>query len=109
LWQPEILLEANRVLLSEPETSSSVVVTDAVVIPPIDLGNDINIEESIIGSYVSIDDSASIPESIVRDGIVGRNATPETVNLEDSIVGDGLEIQYELNHLNLGDNSIIEL
>jgi glucose-1-phosphate thymidylyltransferase len=109
LWQPEILLEANRVLLSELETSSSVAVTDAVVIPPVDLGDNIDIEESVVGPYVSVDDGASISESIVRDGIVGRNATLETVNLEDSIVGDGATIQDEPNHLNIGDNSVIKL
>jgi glucose-1-phosphate thymidylyltransferase len=107
--RPETLLEANRVLLSELETSSSVAVTDAVVIPPVDLGNNINIEESVVGPYVSVDDGASISESIVRDGIVGRNATLETVNLEGSIVGDGATIQDEPNHLNIGDNSVIKL
>jgi len=107
--RPETLLKANRVLLSQLETSSSVAVTDAVIIPPVDLGEGITIEESVIGPYVSVDDGASISESIVRDGIVGRNATLETVNLEQSIVGDGATIRGEANHLNIGDNSTINL
>ena len=107
--RPETLLEANRVLLSKLDTSSSIAVTDAVVIPPVDLGDNITIEESVVGPHVSVDDGASISESIVRDGIVGRNATLETVNLAESIVGDGATIRDEPNHLNIGDNSVIEL
>ena len=107
--RPDTLLEANRVLLSKLDTSSSIAVTDAVIIPPVDLGDNITIEESVVGPNVSVDDGASISESIVRDGIVGRNATLETVNLEESIVGDGATIRDEPNHLNIGDNSVIEL
>ena len=107
--RPETLLEANRVLLSKLDTTSSIAVTDAVIIPPVDLGDEVTIEESVVGPHVSVDDGASISESIVRDGIVGRNATLETVNLEESIVGDGATIRDEPNHLNIGDNSVIEL
>jgi len=107
--RPETLLEANRVLLSKLDTSSSIAVTDAVIIPPVDLGDNVTIEQSVVGPHVSVDDGASISESIVRDGIVGRNATLETVNLEESIVGDGATIRDEPNHLNIGDNSVIEL
>ena len=107
--RPETLLEANRILLSKLDTTSSIAVTDAVIIPPVDLGDEVTIEESVVGPHVSVDDGASISESIVRDGIVGRNATLETVNLEESIVGDGATIRDEPNHLNIGDNSVIEL
>lgn len=107
--RPETLLEANRVLLSQLETSSSVAITDAVIIPPVDLGEGVTIEESVVGPYVSVDDGAIISESIVRDGIVGRNTKLETVNLEASVVGDGATVRGEANHLNIGDNSVINL
>jgi glucose-1-phosphate thymidylyltransferase len=107
--RPETLLEANRVLLSKGETNGSSELSKAVVVPPVDFGEDVAVEESVVGPYVSVDDGASISDSIVRDGLVGQNATLESVNLEESIIGDGATVRGEANHLNVGDNSTIEL
>lgn len=107
--RPETLLEANRVLLSKVETNGSSSLENAVVVPPVDFGEGVRVEESVVGPYVSVDDGASITESIVRDGIVGQNAALDGVNLEESIVGDGATVRGEANHLNVGDNSTINL
>lgn len=107
--RPETLLEANRVLLSKGTTDGTSSLDNAVVVPPVDFGEDVVVEESVVGPHVSVDDGASISDSIVRDGIVGRNASLDSVNLEGSIVGDGATVRGEANHLNVGDNSTIEL
>ena len=107
--RPETLLEANRILLSKLDTNNSSALMNAVVVPPVDLGDDVHVEESVVGPYVSVDDGASIEASIVRNGIVGQNATLDGVNLAESIVGDGATVRGEANHLNVGDNSTIEL
>ncbi|MFB6141988.1 MAG: dTDP-glucose pyrophosphorylase, partial [Halorientalis sp.] len=77
--------------------------------PPVDLGEDVAVSASVVGPHVSVDDGATIAESIVRDSIVGRNATLEGVNLAGSIVGDNASVSGEPNHLNVGDNSSIDL
>lgn len=107
--RPETLLEANRVLLSKNETNGSSSLSNAVVVPPVDFGDNVTVKESVVGPYVSVDDGANISESIVRGGLVGQNATLKNVNLEDSIVGDGATVRAEANHLNVGDNSTINL
>jgi glucose-1-phosphate thymidylyltransferase len=107
--RPETLLEANRVLLSKGETNGSSELSNAVVVPPVDFGENVAVEVSVVGPYVSVDDGVKITESIVRDGLVGQNATLESVNLEESIVGDGATVRGEANHLNVGDNSTINL
>ncbi|QDX41024.1 sugar phosphate nucleotidyltransferase [Salarchaeum sp. JOR-1] len=107
--RPETLLEANRVLLSKGETNGADSVDNAVVVPPVDFGDNVVVEEGIVGPNVSVDDNARITDSIVRNSIVGENATLESVNLEGSIVGDGATVRSEANHLNVGDNSTIEL
>lgn len=106
--RPETLLEANRVLLSNIETETGAP-TDTVVIPPVDFGEGVDLAASVVGPNVSVDDDATIEDSIVRDSIVGRNSTLEGVNLEGSIVGDNAEVHGEANHLNVGDNSRIDL
>lgn len=107
--RPETLLEANRVLLSKGQTNGASTLDNAVVVPPVDFGDGVTLSESVVGPHVSVDDGADITESIVRDGIVGRNATLDCVNLEGSIVGDGATVRGEANQLNVGDNSVIDL
>lgn len=107
--RPETLLEANRVLLSEIETNDASGLEEAVVLPPVDFGDDVVVDASVVGPDVSVDDGASISNSIVQDSIVGRNAKLRGVNLKESIIGDNGEIEGEANHLNVGDNSTINL
>lgn len=107
--RPETLLEANRVLLSKENSDGTGTLDNAVVVPPVDLGEGVEVKGSVVGPYVSADDYATITDSIVRNGIVGQNASLDGVNLEESIVGDGATVRGEANHLNIGDNSTIEL
>ncbi|WP_424008778.1 sugar phosphate nucleotidyltransferase [Haloferax denitrificans] len=107
--RPATLLEANRVLLADGKAESTTKPEKGVLIPPVDIGDDVVIEEAIVGPNVSINDGSEISDSIVRDSIVGENTTLECVNLERSIIGDGATVEGESNHLNVGDNSTIRL
>jgi glucose-1-phosphate thymidylyltransferase len=105
--RPETLLEANRVLLSDIETDRRV--TESVIIPPVDIGESVSLERSIVGPYVSVDNGATISDSLVRNSIIGRNTRLDCVNLEESIVGDNTTIESDVNQLNVGDNSAVQL
>jgi glucose-1-phosphate thymidylyltransferase len=78
--RPETLLEANRVLLSQLETSDADTLTNSVVVPPVDFGDDATVSNSVVGPNVSIDDGATIETSLVSDAIVGKNASLDRVN-----------------------------
>jgi glucose-1-phosphate thymidylyltransferase len=107
--RPETLLEANRVLLSRLDTDAPDDLDGSVVVPPVDFGDDIEVTGSVIGPHVSVDDGTTITDSIVSDSILGEEATVEGVNISESILGDNAAVRGEPNHLNLGDNSSIEL
>lgn len=107
--RPETLLEANRVLLSKVDPSLTADLNGSVVVPPVDFGDDVTVEGSVIGPNVSVDEGAMIAGSIVRDSLVGQSATLDGVNLEESIVGDAATVIGESNHLNVGDNSTINI
>lgn len=102
------LLEANRVLLDRID-SSGLAADDSVILDPVDLGADVVVSESVVGPNVSVDDGTRITDSIVRDSIIGRDASLSGVNIEGSIVGDRADVRGEANHLNVGDNSQINL
>lgn len=103
--RPETLLEANRVLLSRVETANTNGTRNTVVVPPVDFGEDVTVEASVVGPNLSIDDGVRISGSIVRDCIIGRGAVLEDVNLEESIVGAHASVESDLTRLNVGDNS----
>jgi len=107
--RPETLLEANRVLLAKGKNGNADALDNAVVVPPVDFSDDVVVEEAIVGPNVSVDSGSRITDSIVRNSIVGQDATLASVNLEGSIVGDGAVVRSEANQLNVGDNSTIEL
>ncbi|AOW80040.1 glucose-1-phosphate thymidylyltransferase [Halodesulfurarchaeum formicicum] len=106
--RPQTLLEANRVLLSNLDTNDGDV-DQAVVIPPVDFGTDVDVVGSVVGPNVSVDDGATISNSIVRNAIIGREAGVTDVNLCESIIGDNASIEGKPYSLNVGDNSVIDL
>lgn len=107
--RPKTLLEANRVLLEELETTEGDQLENTVIVPPVDMGTNVTVERSVVGPYVSLDDGAKISDSIVGSSIVGRGASLSGVNLEYSIVGDAAEISGDAQSLNVGDNSNLSL
>jgi glucose-1-phosphate thymidylyltransferase len=107
--RPATLLEANRVLLDMRDSTDTHDTKSAVVVEPVDIGDDVDLEGSVVGPHVSVDDGSTIRHSIVRNAIVGRNSTLSAVNLEGSLVGDNATVSDSANNLNIGDNCTVDL
>lgn len=106
--RPEPLLDANRVLLDRLDSARDPPSEDAVLVPPVELGADVVVESSVVGPYVSVDDGTTISDSVVRDSIVGRDATLAGATLERSLIGDNAAVRAEPDRLNLGANSRVD-
>ncbi|WP_135536958.1 sugar phosphate nucleotidyltransferase [Halostella pelagica] len=104
--RPETLLEANRVTLDETETNGG---DRPTIVPPVDCGDDVTVEGSVVGPHVSLADGVTVENSVVRDSILGREATLTDCNVARSIVGDNATIVGESKELDVGDNSTVEL
>lgn len=109
--RPETLLEANRLLLSEnSETNGGVEHHGTgIIVPPVDIGEDVVIDQSVVGPYVSIDDGATIVDSRIRDGIVGEGSQLTDANLAEAIVGNDSTVTGSPIELNVGDSSEVHL
>ncbi len=106
---PESLLETNRVLLDEKEqVDHSYQMKDSVLIPPVAIGENVTIINSVIGSHVSIESDSYIESSIISDSVIGTRSHISKVNLQRSIVGDDAIIHGKHNSFNIGDQSSIE-
>ena len=79
----DALLNANRTLLARNENQSSVAGTkDVIFIPPVWIGKNTNLKNSVIGPYVSVGDGVQITKCIIKNSIIHTNAT-----LSASIIG----------------------
>lgn len=107
--RPETLLEANRALLGGDDEGRVEHAGTSVILHPADIGENVTIENSVIGPHVSVDDGAEIVDSRICDAILGRNASLRKVNLEASILGDGSSVEGTQHRLNVGDFSEVNL
>jgi len=105
----ESLLETNRVLLDEKEDIDQVhEIKDTVIIPPVAIGDNVTIINSVVGPHASIASDSIIESSIISDSVIGSRSHISKVNLQSSIVGDDASVHGKHNSLNIGDSSSIE-
>ncbi len=108
---PEAVLTANRFLLSDGglDNSSDTSVHDSVIIPPVRIDSSAIIEHSVIGPNVTVSANSRISRSIIRNTIVGENATITDVHLEASLIGQFASVEGKYNAVNVGDSSSVIL
>jgi glucose-1-phosphate thymidylyltransferase len=107
----DILLETNAILLKEggfnkPEAKNYM---NTIIIPPVYIGKDSQISNSIIGPFVSIGEKTILDYTIVKNSIIGPNSQLEHANLQNSIIGNDASLKGNALSLNLGDSTEINL
>ncbi|HMG14619.1 MAG TPA: sugar phosphate nucleotidyltransferase [Saprospiraceae bacterium] len=106
----DVLLDTNIMLLQRenyiPVVASKPI--DTILIPPVSIGENCKITNSIIGPYVTIGDDAIIDESIIKDSIIGSQVNLEEVVLFRSIIGNDTGVKGLRQSLNIGDNTEID-
>lgn len=108
----EVLLETNAMLLDRPGYASDPFdfpdFENTIFIPPVSLGKNCRIANSIIGPHVTIGDDVSINYSIVKDSIISHFASLDNVVLRQSIIGSDAGVRGMKLSLNIGDNTEID-
>jgi glucose-1-phosphate thymidylyltransferase len=103
---PESLLETNRFMLEKGGHMRQL--PDSIIIPPVFIPDNAEVNHSIIGPHVSIGDNAVIQYSLISDSIIGSNAKVVRASLVGSLIGDHAEIIERPRRLSLGDNSSLD-
>jgi len=106
--KPETLLETNRYLL-ERATGNHLFIEGCVIIPPVSIHPSAEVKHSVIGPYVSIAENCKINESIIRNSVINPNSILHNVMLDESLIGDAVELAGQSQRMNIGDNSVIDL
>ncbi|MBC7553575.1 MAG: NTP transferase domain-containing protein [Taibaiella sp.] len=108
----ETLLSTNAILLKQMEevkVQDAREFTNTVIIHPINIAEDCDISNSIIGPNVTIGEHTRIESSIVKDSIIGSYAELHHVVLNSSIIGSDAYVRGLSQSLNIGDNTEIDL
>jgi len=106
----ENLLAANAILLKNPNYSTfpeTKYTQTNIIIEPVHLGQDCEIENSIIGPNVAIGNNTIIKHSIIKDTIIGSFSELTDVILTHSIVGSDAGLKGLQQSLNIGDSTEI--
>lgn len=105
----EAVLETNAILLkrSEYTTSHTQQYDNSIIIPPVNIGNDVNIRNSIIGPNVSIGNEAEIVNSVIKESIIGPFANISHAVLHNSLIGSDASLKGLSQSLNVGDSTEI--
>ena len=104
---PETLLATNRYLLAANGYTPFQRRSDVIVIPPVYIDSGADLENCIVGPYVSIANGAQISNALIRDSIINEGAYVSDLLLEKSLVGHRAVVQGRFSRLNIGDSSEI--
>jgi glucose-1-phosphate thymidylyltransferase len=109
----ETLLSTNKILLEKyysiQNKFNQKEFKQNVIIPPCFISENAEVENSVIGPYVSISDGAFVRDSIIKNSIINNDAKVENSLLSESIIGYESEVKGKFSEYNLGSSSTIEL
>ncbi|MEY3058739.1 MAG: hypothetical protein RL000_91 [Bacteroidota bacterium] len=107
----ETLLESNATLLKKwgGEIANQDTFLNTIIIPPVSIAPNCEIQNAIIGPNVTIGEKSVISYSVVKESIVGSFTKLYDVVLHDSLIGSDTVIKGETRTLNIGDNTEIDL
>ena len=99
---------SNRVLaLSKDEKlmADSAKFTNTHIIQPCYIGENVIIENSVIGPHVSIGENTIIKNAIISNSIVGKDSQIEGSFIDNSMIGNSVVYKKRADDLSIGDFS----
>lgn len=81
--------------------------TNSVIIPPCYIGDDVIIENSVVGPHVSIGKQSRVTDSRIINSIIQTNTSITKAVLENSMLGNFVNFESRALDLSLGDFNTI--
>lgn len=104
----DTLLQANAILLNTQNHSKREYdYPKTIIIPPVSIGKNCRIRNSIVGPNVAIGENTLIEQAIISNSIIGSFSEINDLVLKDSIVGNDTSLKGLTQSLNIGDNTEI--
>ena len=104
---PPVTIETNSQVLDlkypESDIAESVELENSVIINPCSIGPGTKIVNSVVGPHVSIGPNTVIENSRIENAIVQSNTLIRSRVLENSMIGNHVNLDSKADQLNLGD------
>ncbi len=94
-------MENKRLLSQSSKTSNT------ILIEPVYLGDNVEIDNAVIGPYVSIGDNTKISESRIQNSIIQKESFIKNANLANSMLGNFVTFEGKSTDLSVGDYNTI--
>ena len=110
----KVTVQANqRILEFDREkqvqlVSNSAKLTNAVIIPPCYIGDNVEIKNSVVGPHVSIGKNSVVVNSVIVNTIIQTETNISNANLKNSMIGNKVSLKQDASDLSLGDYSTFE-
>lgn len=103
LYTNERILELKK--QKETLVDSSAVLTNSCVVPPCYIGKGVQISNSVIGPYVSLEAGVIVSDSVIRNSIIQSDSVVKNACIEKSMLGKSVSYTGKADELSLGDFS----
>lgn len=103
-------VQTNKRVLNKigNQVSQSANLINSVVIQPCFIGDNVKIENSVVGPFSTISNGCSIKNSVITECLVQQNSTISNVSTKNSMIGNECVVSVEQSDYNLGDFSCID-
>ena len=81
--------------------------SDCVIIPPCFIGENVKINQSVIGPHASIGKGTTIQNAVIQNSIIQEHSSIENTVLKDSMIGSHASYTGKAKDLSLGDYSSV--
>jgi glucose-1-phosphate thymidylyltransferase len=114
--RPESLLQGNRLLLSELKLADPLFenlfktgnIIDSKIVPPVCIGKNVKIKNSVIGPNTSLGDDLVIEKCIIHESVIGDGTELKKIISSNSIIGDYSILEDLIKKgITIGDSSYI--
>lgn len=109
-----VTVETNSRMLNflekdgENMVSASVKTINSTIIPPCYVGDDVELENAIIGPYVSLGNGTKVINSEVKNSLVQNNAVIVNAKLDNAMIGNHAKFDGDFTSVSIGDYSVLE-
>jgi glucose-1-phosphate thymidylyltransferase len=108
------ILHTNKKLLSylqgkETLVANSAHIHNSILIPPVYVGEQVRVEDSVIGPYVSVGNYTHLKNTCIKNSLIQTHSKIQNINLQNSMLGNYVQIQRKIAELDIGDYNTLEL
>jgi glucose-1-phosphate thymidylyltransferase len=91
----------------QPLVSEKAKLTNSFIIPPCFIGAGAQLENSVVGPYVSIGENSRIVDSRIKNSIIQKDSSVRNAMLENSMLGNFVIFEGSVQDLSVGDFNTI--